>query len=146
MRVEQTTELRCPLSAGKQSCIYSKCYNYIFCKIYSCPVFYLCPWYGPKGICGSQDWLVVHDRLRGHYRNTPHLVTHLRRELLGHKQCESRFFLMRHKWSFVFEIRLFFTIPYTGTWGVVIGKATGAGAFWQHETGIQLATLCIILM
>lgn len=30
-------------------------------------------------------------------------------------------------------IGLFFTIPYTGTWGVVIGKATGAGAFTEEK-------------
>lgn len=48
---------------------------------------YLCPWYGPKGIGGSQDWLVEHDRLWGHHWNTPHLMTHLRRELFrGGKQ------------------------------------------------------------
>lgn len=29
---------------------------------------------------------------------------------------------------------LFFTIPYTGTWGVVIGKATGAGACTEKNT------------
>lgn len=31
------------------------------------------------------------------------------------------------------EAVFFFTIPYTGTWGVVIGKATGAGAFAEIE-------------
>lgn len=31
------------------------------------------------------------------------------------------------------ETRMLFTIPYTGTWGVVIGKATGAGAWGGHE-------------
>lgn len=49
---------------------------------------YLCPWYGPKGIGGSQDWLVVHNRLWGHHVNTPHLMTHLRRELVrGQTTC-----------------------------------------------------------
>lgn len=46
-------------------------------------VCYLCPRYGPEGIGGSQDWLVVHDRLRGHHGNAPHLMTHLRGELVG---------------------------------------------------------------
>lgn len=31
------------------------------------------------------------------------------------------------------EIRRLVTIPYTGTWGVVIGKATGAGACAQQQ-------------
>ncbi len=46
-------------------------------------VCYLCPRDGSKGIGGSQDRLVVHDRLRGHHGNAPHLMTHLRRELVG---------------------------------------------------------------
>lgn len=50
-------------------------------------VLYVCVWYlctrdGSEGIGGSQDRLVVHDRLRGHHGNTPHLMTHLRRELV----------------------------------------------------------------
>lgn len=36
---------------------------------------------------------------------------------------------------------LFFTIPYTGTWGVVIGKATGAGAFAEQKRVIQQTVL-----
>lgn len=43
---------------------------------------HLCPWDGPKGIGGPQDWLVVHDRLWGYHGNATHLMTHLRRELV----------------------------------------------------------------
>ena len=42
---------------------------------------YLCPRDGSEGIGRSQDRLVVHDMLWGHHGNTPHLMTHLRREL-----------------------------------------------------------------
>lgn len=47
---------------------------------------HLCPWYGPKGVVRSQDRLVVHDGLRRHDGNAPHLMTHLRRELLRRKK------------------------------------------------------------
>lgn len=33
------------------------------------------------------------------------------------------------------EAAFLFTIPYTGTWGVVIGKATGAGACTEIQRG-----------
>lgn len=46
-------------------------------------VCYLCPRHGSKWVGGSQDGLVVHDSLRGHHGNAPHLMCHLRRELVG---------------------------------------------------------------
>lgn len=48
---------------------------------YVCVCPYLCPRDGTKGIGGSQDRVVVHDRLWGHHGNASHLMTHLRGEL-----------------------------------------------------------------
>ena len=42
----------------------------------------LCSRDGSKGIGGSQDRLVIHNRLRRNHGNAPHLMTHLRRELV----------------------------------------------------------------
>lgn len=103
-------------------------------------VCYLCPRDGPKRIGGSQDRLVVHDRLWGHHGNAPHLMTHLRRELDGGQvrskqkpnQIKSGLIPAENEWK-LSEIRRLFTIPYTGTWGVVIGKATGAGACAEQQ-------------
>lgn len=62
-------------------------------------------------------------------------MTHLRRELVrgANNMWRRRQNIIRYRadrprrgW----EIGVYPTIPYTGTWGVVIGKATGAGA-WQ---------------
>lgn len=57
----------------------SKLFSKVVCGIWP---NYLCPRDGSKGISRSQDRLVVHDRLWGHHGNTPHLMTHLRRQLV----------------------------------------------------------------
>lgn len=47
-------------------------------------------------------------------------------------QIKSGLIPAENEWK-LSEIRRLFTIPYTGTWGVVIGKATGAGACAEQQ-------------
>lgn len=60
---------------------------------------HLCPRDGSEGIGGSQDRLVVHDRLRGHHGNAPHLMTHLRREHSIHRHLGCRHRKSHWCWS-----------------------------------------------
>lgn len=80
-------------------------------------------------------------------------MTHLRRELVRQvgEGMLNRWGIDRIIWiecqqsSVWLTLKLFFTIPYTGTWGVVIGKATGAGACTKKKRGTQYTTFCLNL-
>lgn len=60
---------------------------------------HLRPWYGSKRISRSQDRLVVHDGLRRHHRNAPHLMAHLRREHSVHRHLGCRHGKSHWSWS-----------------------------------------------
>lgn len=79
---------------------------------------------------GSEDGLVVHHGLGGHHRHAAHLGMDL-----GGQRKDRQPDAEAQKGRRAGGLLLPLTIPYTGTCGVVMGKAMGAGAWWGGQRG-----------